>query len=195
MMIIGLTGGIASGKSEVSRYFELLGVPVIDTDLISRELVEPGSEALAEIEQFFGGEVINSDGSLNRDALRELIFTSKDSRMTLEDILHPRIRDVVHERLKNLQAPYAVVVIPLLYETRYPIDTDRVLVVDSATEQQIQRLMERDSVSQTDAEKILAAQIDRTGRLKAADDILTNNGNIEALHRQIDSLHRLYLRG
>lgn len=193
MLIVGLTGGIASGKSEVSRYFEKLGAPVVDTDLISRELVAPGSAVLNNISDAFGSEILNQDGALNRRALREIVFADPNKRTQLEDTLHPRIRDIVTSRLKKLDYPYAIVVIPLLLETRYPIHTDRVLAVDTAEKLQIKRLMQRDSISMDAAKQIMAAQFGRKERLAAADDIIRNDGSIETLQRQIESLHNAYL--
>jgi dephospho-CoA kinase len=193
MLIIGLTGGIASGKSEVSRLFEELGAPVIDTDLISRELVEPGSVALREIADHFGDSILNSDGSLDRKALGRIIFASQQQRERLEDILHPRIRDEVNRRLKALDAPYAVVVIPLLVETRYPIAVDRILVIDAPRDLQLQRLVQRNGITAAEADSIISAQAANSERLAVADDVISNSGTLDALRDEVKRLHGQYL--
>ncbi len=193
MQIIGLTGGIASGKSEVSHLFEKLGAPVIDTDLISRQLVEPGEPALQEIITHFGSTVINDDGTLNRKELGKLIFSSEADRHQLEDILHPRIRDEVARRLQRVDAPYVIVVIPLLLETRYPITIDRILVVDAPQHLQRQRLMQRNAISESDADKMMLAQTTNAQRLAAADDVISNQGSLKALQAEVERLHRFYL--
>jgi len=193
MQIIGLTGGIASGKSEVSRLFEELGVPVIDTDLISRQLVEPGEPALQEIVEHFGSAVLNSDGALNRKKLGQLIFSSETDRLRLEDILHPRIRNEVTRQLQALNAPYAIIVIPLLLETRYPINVDRILVVDVPLGMQRQRLMQRDNISEAEVGKVLRVQTTSHQRLAVADDVISNRGSLKALQAEVQRLHEYYL--
>lgn len=190
--MIGLTGGIGSGKSEVGRRFAALGIPVIDTDEIARELVRPGSAALAEIASAFGAEILTADGELDRRRLRDLVFANDTQRRRLEDILHPRIREHVGETVARLTAPYVVVVIPLLMETRYPIPVDRVLVVDAPEELQVRRVMTRDQVDETDARRIVARQISREQRLASADDVIDNTGELDALDLQVAELHRRY---
>ena len=193
MLIIGLTGGIASGKSEVSRLFEELGVPVIDTDLISRQLVEPGEPALQEIVGHFGPAVLNSDGTLNRKKLGQLIFSSEADRLRLEDILHPRIRDEVTCQLRSIDAPYVIVVIPLLLESRYPINVNRVLVVDAPQELQRQRLIQRNAISEGEADKMLQAQTTNRQRLAVADNVISNLGSLIDLQAEVERLHQYYL--
>ena len=194
MLRIGLTGGIASGKSAVSRLFEELGVPVIDSDLISRELVQPGEPALQEIARQFGSTVIDSTGNLDRPAMRKRIFSSQDNRRLLEDILHPRIRDRIGERLAALgNEPYAIIVIPLLVESRYPVHVDRVLVVDTDESLQRERLMRRDAIDRQQAEAILRAQSDRNERLAVADDVIVNDSDMAALREKVGQLHAAYL--
>ncbi len=193
MHIIGLTGGIASGKSEVSRLFEELGAPVLDTDLISRQLVEPGEPALQEIVTAFGASMLNADGTLNRKTLGKLIFDSKQQREQLEDILHPRIRDEVTRQLQTIDTPYAIVVIPLLLETRYPIKVDRILVVDAPLEMQRQRLMQRDNISEAYVDKMLQAQTTSHQRLAVADDVISNQGSLKNLQAEVQRLHEYYL--
>lgn len=194
MLTIGLTGGIASGKSAVSTLFEEEGVPVIDTDLVSRDLVKPGEPALREIARQFGNAVIDSAGELDRPAMRDIIFRSRQKRRLLEDILHPRIRDRIRELLALLgDAPYAIVVIPLLVESRYPIRVDRVLVVDTDERLQCERLMQRDGIDRGQAMAMLRAQSDRNSRLAAADDVIVNDSDMASLREQVRRLHAAYL--
>lgn len=198
MRVVGLTGGVASGKSTVASLFAAHGVPVIDTDLIARELVAPGQPALAEIAARFGPEALNPDGTLNRPWLRQRIFADEAARKVLESILHPHIRAVVQRRLEalRLQTPppaYAMVVIPLLVETgAYDGLLDRVLVVDLPEDLQLQRLMTRDGVEDPLARAMLAAQASREARLARADEVIDNSGAPEALVEQVERLHRLY---
>jgi len=194
MLRIGLTGGIASGKSAASDYFASLGIPVIDTDLLSRELVQPGSEGLQRIVETFGKSVLDETGALDRARLRELVFASDTQRGQLEDILHPLIRDRVEELVATIgNAPYVIIVIPLLVETRYPIPVDRVLVIDTAEAQQLDRLMQRDDISIEQAKIMLDAQASREQRLQEADDVVHNNASIEELQAQLLTLHYDYL--
>jgi len=193
MLTIALTGGIASGKSEVSRLFEQLGVPVIDTDLISRQLVKPGEPALQEIVTAFGASILNSDGALNRKKLGKLIFNSQQQRHRLEDILHPRIRDEVARQLQRVVAPYVIVVIPLLLETRYPIAVDRILVIDAPQQLQRQRLIKRNAISEADADKMMQTQAANSQRLAAADDVISNQGTLKDLQAKVERLHQYYL--
>jgi dephospho-CoA kinase len=194
MLTIGLTGGIASGKSAVSRLFEEEGVPVIDSDLVSRDLVRPGEPALREIEREFGSAVIDSTGGLDRPAMRDIIFRSQQKRRLLEDILHPRIRDRIGELLASLgEEPYAIVVIPLLVESRYPIRVDRVLVVDTDATLQRERLMQRDGIDRARAMAILRAQSDRNSRLAVADDVIVNDSDMASLREKVRRLHAAYL--
>jgi dephospho-CoA kinase len=195
MLRIGLTGGIASGKSAASNYFASLGIPLIDTDLISRELVQPGSQGLQRIAETFGETVLDETGALDRARLREIVFASDAQRRQLEDILHPAIRDRVEELLAEIaNAPYVIIVIPLLIETRYPIPVDRVLVIDTDEERQLDRLMQRDDMSIEQARAMLDAQAARQQRLQHADDIVTNDGSIKQLHAQLLKLHQDYLQ-
>ena len=194
MLRIGLTGGIASGKSAASDYFASLGIPVIDTDLLSRELVQPGSEGLQRIVETFGKSVLDETGALDRARLRELVFASDTQRGQLEDFLHPLIRDRVEELVATIgNAPYVIIVIPLLVETRYPIPVDRVLVIDTAEAQQLDRLMQRDDISIEQAQIMLDAQASREQRLQQADDIVRNDAGIEELQAELLTLHHDYL--
>lgn len=193
MLVVGLTGGIASGKSEVSALFEQTGAEVIDTDLISRELVEPGRPLLETICNEFGREILNPDGSLNRQQLRDIIFEDDKARNRLEEILHPAIRETVRKRIATSSAPYAIVVIPLLAETRYPYELDRILVVDTLRENQVSRLMKRDKISEEAALKILDTQATREQRLAIADDIILNDGDKSHLSDKVQALNDQYL--
>ena len=193
MLTIGLTGGIASGKSEVSRMFEELGATVIDTDRISRQLVEPDMPALQEIIAHFGSAVLNTDRTLNRKKLGKLIFNSEQQREQLEDILHPRIRDEVYRQLQTIDAPYAIVVIPLLLESRYPITMDRNLVVDAKMELNRQRLMQRDAISEAEADKMIQTQATNPRRLAVADDVISNRGTLKDLQTEVKKHHQYYL--
>jgi dephospho-CoA kinase len=195
MLRIGLTGGIASGKSVASDYFASLGVPVIDTDLISRELVEPGSAGLQRIIETFGESVLDKHGALDRSRLRKIVFASDDKRTQLEDILHPAIRDRVGKLITEIvNAPYAIIVIPLLFETRYPIPVDRVLVIDADENRQLERLLKRDDTSLEQARAMLRAQASREERIRRADDVVVNDGSLEALQAQLQELHQEYLK-
>jgi len=193
VLIVGLTGGIGCGKSAVTDLFERLGVPVIDADKVAREVVEPGQPALALIEKRFGSHVLAADGSLDRAQLRRMIFDDQQARRDLESILHPLIRQTMRRRLDALQAPYAILSIPLLQETGQNDSVDRVLVVDCTEEVQLERVCRRDRTEVENARAILAAQSSRTEKLKIADDVIENSGPREALIPQVEALHRRYL--
>ena len=193
MLVIGLTGGIGSGKTTVSDRFAQHGAPVIDTDQLARELVEPGQSALAEIVAYFGLDCLDDAGRLHRSRLRERVFADAEGRQRLEAMLHPRIRRLVRERVAALAAPYCVVVIPLLAETGMTDLVDRVLVVDAPEAEQIPRVVARDQVAETLARRSLAAQAGRAQRLARADDVVENIGDLEALNRQVACLHQRYL--
>jgi dephospho-CoA kinase len=194
MLVIGLTGGIGSGKSTVADALAARGAGVIDTDRIARELTEPGAPSLARIAATFGPEVIHEDGRLDRDALRRLVFDDPDARRRLEGILHPRIKERMLERLAVLDAPYAVLVIPLLFETNQQNLVDRTLVVDVPEPIQIERVRQRSGLADADILGIIASQIERTERLARADDIIDNSNDLPALLAQVERIHRLYLK-
>ena len=194
MFTVGLTGGIGSGKSTVADLFAAHGVPVIDTDVVAHELTAPGGAALGAIRAAFGADVMQADGTLDRAALRRRIFSDGDARRQLEAILHPRIRQIVAQKLATLTAPYALIVIPLLVETGgYSDVLNRVLVVDCPEDQQIARVMARSGLAQDEVEAILAAQAGRAARLASADDVILNTTAPEALRTQVATLHRRYL--
>lgn len=189
---IGLTGGIGSGKSEASREFARLGVPVIDTDVIARELVRPGQPALAEIVKRFGAEMLDEKGNLDRTRLRKTVFSDPGLRRQLEAILHPRIRDRAVALMEQAKGPYCVLVIPLLVETAGDYPLDRILVIDSPRELQIERIAARDGLSESEIKAVLKTQASREQRLAIADDIIVNDASPELLRSEIERLHRLY---
>jgi len=190
---VGLTGGIGSGKSAVSSLFEELGVAIVDTDEISRELTAPSGSAIAAIREQFGAEFIAGDGGLDRARMRGLVFGDPAARRRLEAILHPLIRARTLEALGRVTGPYALVAVPLLVETDFKKLVDRVLVVDSPVELQLERLMRRDGLSRAAALAMIQAQTDRASRLKAAHDIIDNSGDRERTRRQVLELHARYL--
>ena len=190
---IGLTGGIASGKSLVADCFADMGIPVIDTDEIARVVVEPGQPALEEIRAQFGAEILTPDGHLDRRAMRRLVFDDALQRRRLEAILHPRIRHEALERAKRAGGPYQVLVVPLLVESGFDQLTDRVLVIDCPRALQEARLLDRDSEDPGRIERILAAQLSRDDRLRAADDVIDNSGTVAATLAQVKALHERYL--
>jgi dephospho-CoA kinase len=191
--IVALTGGIASGKSTVSDLFAELGVPVVDTDEIARELVEPGQPLLASIVGALGKELLDAYGRLQRRKLRDMIFASPETRATLERIMHPKIIQEAEDRILELETPYCLLVIPLLAESGDRSSVDRVLVVDSDTETRIRRLMHRDGMSREEVEAALSAQANRETRLAIADDIIDNSGGMDGLPDRIAALHQRYL--
>ncbi|MGB5764587.1 MAG: dephospho-CoA kinase [Sedimenticolaceae bacterium] len=193
LLRIGLTGGIGSGKTAASDHLARLGAAVIDSDLISRELVEPGQPALDEIVATFGEQVLADDGSLDRARLRRLVFDNPEARRQLEQILHPRIRAAMLHRAEHSRAPYVVFVIPLLFETGQQGLVDRVLLIDVPEKLQRARVAARDRLDEAQINSILMAQTDRNTRLRNADDIVRNDGSLAELHAAIDKLHLKYL--
>jgi dephospho-CoA kinase len=194
LLRIGLTGGIASGKSTVADMFAEKGVPVIDTDVIAREVVEPGEPALNEIVDLFGPDVIDSEGRLRRRRLRDLVFADDARRTALEGILHPRIRAAAIAQADSLGGPYQIIVVPLLVESPMKKLMDRILVVDCSEDVQLARLLQRDNENAAQARRILAAQASRPERLEIADDVIVNDGSLDETARQVEELHRQYLR-
>jgi dephospho-CoA kinase len=189
---IGLTGGIASGKSTVADMFAALGITVIDTDIIAREVVQPGQPALRKIRSVFGDSVFKSDGTLDRGALRQQIFSSDAAREKLQAILHPLIQAQTVQRINAASGSYIVIVVPLLVESPLREQMDRILVVDCDEATQIRRLLARDAETEDQARRILAAQASRNERLDIADDIIHNNSSIEAISAQVSALHDSY---
>lgn len=191
---IAVTGGIASGKTAVTQRFQALGAPVVDADLVSRELVEPGQPSLADIEERFGSGILQADGRLDRLALRQRVFSEASARRDLEAILHPRVRDRLRADADGSTADYVLIAIPLLAESTHPYDwLDRVLVLDVPRELQVTRVMARDGIDHSDAERLLAVQASRATRLAMAHDVIVNDGTFDALDPIVARLHRHYL--
>ena len=187
-----LTGGIASGKTAVSESFRQLGIPVIDTDVIARELVQPGMPALTQISAAFGAGYLDSDGRLDRRKMRDAIFSNPQKKFRLEAILHPLIGAEVRGQIEQLDSPYCILVVPLYTESKSYRWVDRVLVVDVGEEVQIQRVMKRDRASREQAEAILQAQSGRQDRLALADDVIDNSGSFSELQKKVETLHKHY---
>ena len=193
MLVIGLTGGIGSGKSTVAALFSNMDIPVIDTDVVAREVVCPGSEALDEIRHSFGEQYLQADGQLDRNAMRQLVFTDELAREKLESIIHPRIRKKVWLWIEKQQSFYCIVVVPLLLEKSWNEYFDRILVVDLEENIQIERTMQRDHLSREDVMAIMHTQIPRLQRINAADDIIENHFDEMDLQKQVSQLHQNYL--
>lgn len=192
-LTIGLTGGIASGKSLVEAQFRALGVPVLDADQVSRDVVAPPSAALDEIAEKFGPEFITPEGGLDRRRMRELVFTQADAKRQLEGILHPHIRQRLRQWLDAQTAPYCIVSVAILLEAGMNKLVDRVLVVDVPVETQLARVMARDSITEVLANSMIATQTQRQVRLDAAHDVIQNTGSPEQTLLEVQRLHQLYL--
>lgn len=191
-LVVGLTGGIASGKTAVSKCFEQLGVPVIDADLVAREVVEPGGAALDAVVEKFGREVLDETGRLDRRRLREVVFSDSQRRRALEQLLHPEIRKRMLEKIVALDHDYVVLVIPLLFEAEQIELVDRILVVDVPESTQIARAMERDGSSEKEIRNIMSAQLPREKRLAQADDVIENTGSLDNLCKRVGKLDKFY---
>ena len=194
MLIIGLTGGIGSGKSVASDKFKSLGITVVDADVASRTVVEPGKPALKEIQDHFGSGIITAEGKLDRNKLREIIATDPKERKWLESVLHPKIGEQITKEISESTSVYTLFVAPLLLETNSQEMCSRVVVVDVPKDVQIQRTAKRDKVSSNQVEQMVAAQMKREKRLEKADDVLLNNGTIEDLEKQVEELHKKYIQ-
>lgn len=195
-MIVGLTGGIGSGKSAAAAQFAALGIPVIDVDIISHILTAPGQPAVLTIANTLGDGMLNTDGSLNRAAVRSKVFKDADARRQLESILHPAIYQEAQRQLLELRntAPYCVIVVPLLFEgDRYQQLIDRSLLIDCDESIQIARTMQRSHMSEIEVRNIMAAQLSREFRQQRADDIICNNGSLEELQKNILAYHQKYI--
>lgn len=194
MLVIGLTGGIGVGKTTVSNLFSNLNVPIIDADVVAREVTKPGENAYTSIVTHFSNNILLPDQTLNRSKLRDIIFNNVNERKWLENLLHPIIRQQIQDKVMGLKGPYCIVVIPLLAEVNsYPF-IDRILVIDSELSLQLERVRIRDKTSNAKVEAVINTQIDRETRLKFADDIIINNGSLEALGLQVQNLHQKYLQ-
>jgi dephospho-CoA kinase len=193
-LVVALTGGVAAGKSAVTRRFEALGVPVHDADVAAREVVAPGSEGLAEVVDVFGADVLDSRGQLDRPAMRRRVFADPAARRRLEAIIHPRVRAWLRERALAGTAPYCLLAIPLLAENIEQYRwVDRVLVVDVPESVQLARLLARDGIDETLARRMITQQASRADRLALADDVIDNSGDESALDQAVAELHRRYL--
>lgn len=196
MLVIGLTGGIGSGKSTAAELFAERGAEVIDTDVIAHRLTAPGQPVVALIASTFGTQYVTPQGSLDRAAMRKLVFENHTAKQQLENILHPLIRqEVAAQVLKPTTAPYRIIVVPLLFETAsYGNLIQRILVIDCPEPLQIQRAMSRSKLTETEVQAIIAAQIPRTERLLRTDDVIVNDSSLENLINQVNKMHKKYIR-
>jgi len=192
-MIIGLTGGIGSGKTAVSDCFAALGIDIVDADLASRVVVQKGKPCLLEIAQHFGEDILTNEAELDRAKLREIIFKSEDEKDWLESLLHPAIANQIKDELEASKSPYAILVSPLLLETNQKDLCSKVLVVDVSLETQVERTLKRDGVSEDQVRAIIKAQIARDDRLKLADEVILNDGSLEDLDLAVQVLHKKFL--
>lgn len=192
MLRVGLTGGIASGKTTACSIFSELGVPVIDADTISHQLVARGKPALEEIKKSFGNTILNKSGELDRDIMRNIIFNNRKARKKLENILHPLVYREIEKMVNKLTNPYCIICIPLLLETKWGDKVDRILVIDVPENIQVERAALRDRNNNMDIQKIIHTQVSRQDRLEAADDIIINDGDIENLRNRINELNDKY---
>ena len=194
MYVVGLTGGIGSGKTAASDYLHSLGIGVVDADIVARDVVAIGQPALAQIAQHFGTAVLLADGSLNRSALRTIVFNNADERKVLETITHPAIRQEILQKLTASVSPYTLLVSPLLFESGQYQFAHRNLVIDASEDLQRQRAALRDGVSSEQINRIMAAQLTRTERNRRADDIVINHGDLADLYQQLYAVHQQYLQ-
>ena len=189
MFVVGITGGIGSGKSAVTDHLETLGITVVDADKVARVVVEPGTSGLDAIAEHFGTDILLADGSLDRAALRKIVFDNPDERKVLEGLTHPRIRDEIARKLSEASSPYVVLSSPLLLESGQNTFANYVVVVDVPEEIQLKRTMARDDINEALVKQIMAAQLDRQTRLARADTSITNDRTLEVLYERIDVLH------
>ena len=194
MLVVGLTGGIAAGKSTATAFFQERGVPVIDADEVARDVVAAGTPGLAAVAAAFGSQILQANGTLDRRRLREVVFADPAERHRLEAILHPLIQTEIRARLQQVRGPYCILAVPLLIESAaLRALAHRILVIDVPVEVQVARLMQRDGMSTEQCQAMLAAQASRAHRLEAADDVVDNATDVTALQRQLDSVHARYL--
>ena len=193
--VVGLTGGIGSGKSAAASEFERLGAVLVDTDAIAHELTQAGGPAISEVERIFGRDVIGPSGAMDRKRMRERVFADPVARKALEALLHPLIREESRARIAAAHGPYVIHVVPLLIESAdYRSRVDRVLVIDSPEELQVERVRARSGLSTDEVRAIVASQATRAARLAAADDVIENRGTIDALRKQVAAFHQKYLQ-
>ena len=193
--VVGLTGGIGSGKSAAAEEFERLGATVVDTDVIAHELTQPGGAAIPEVRRLFGAQAIGASGAMDRRKVRERVFADPVARKALEALLHPMIREESRRLIDAASGPYVVHVVPLLIESPdYRERVDRVLVIDTPEDLQVERVRVRSGLSDAEVRAIIASQVSRAERRAAADDVIENRGTIDALRQQVAELHRKYLQ-
>lgn len=193
MFKVGLTGGIGCGKTTVSQLFTELNIPVVDADTIAYQVVQPGQPVLSEICKVFGEKTLNLDGSLNRNYIRDIVFTDKNQKQKLEAILHPLIFSTMKTQIAQFTSPYCIASIPLLFETEMTNFVDRILVVDCPIETQIARVKSRNNLSEARIRAIIDSQVSREYRITHADNVITNNDTNAGLAEQVKKLHNLYL--
>ncbi|QPG07127.1 dephospho-CoA kinase [Salinimonas marina] len=191
--VVGLTGGIGSGKSAATREFEKLGITVIDADVVARQVVEPGTAALARIAEYFGDAMLNTHGELNRTALRKAVFDNEQHKNWLNALLHPAIRRLMQQQIEQAPGPYCILAVPLLIENNLTGMCQRVLVIDCPESLQLARAVKRDGSDEQVIKNIMKSQASREQRREAADDIIDNSGEIDALAPQVTRLHQQYL--
>jgi dephospho-CoA kinase len=190
---VGLTGGIASGKSTAAKFFGDLGIPILDSDQVARDVVEPGQPPLERLVERFGASILTPDGHLDRPALRNIVFSDPKARADLEALTHPAIGAAMEARSASAGGPYQILVIPLLVEKNLRAQVDRVLVIDCDQALQLRRLQARDRSSAPEGQAIIDAQASRAARLKAADDVILNDGSMDTVREQVAVLHARYL--
>lgn len=190
---IGLTGGIGSGKSTVASYFAKLKVPIIDADTVVHDLLKPTTIIYKKIVARLGNSYLNRKNILNKKKLRNLIFTNKQERLWLEKLLHPKVRTTMQKQAEQDSAPYSILVIPLLFETKFPLKLDKILVIDCSKKSQINRTRKRDHSNLKEIQTIIKTQINRRGRRQKADNIIDNSGSLASLKKTVKKLHHYYL--
>ncbi len=193
MFVVGVTGGIGSGKTAVTDHFAQQGIEIIDADLAARKVVESGSAALEAIKNHFGAQILLANGELDRPALRQTIFSNADEKRWLEALLHPLIADEIMNGLQAARSPYAIFSSPLLFESEQALICNRVLLVDVPVALQVQRTMHRDDNDEAQVQRIIDSQMSRQQRLDKADDVICNDRDLDSLYRQADTLHQQYL--
>ena len=190
MFVVGLTGGIGSGKSAATSIFEELGIDVVDADLASREAVMPGSNALMKIHERFGDDILLEDKTLNRGKLREIIFDNSEEKIWLEQLLHPEIRDIIQFKLKSSTSDYVILVSPLLFETDQYDFCDLTILIDTSESSQIARTSKRDEVTEDSVKKIIQTQMSRENKLKLANIVINNDNTLEDLKKNVEKIHK-----
>jgi len=192
-MIVGLTGGIGSGKSAAANFFQNEGITVIDADGLSREVIEEGTPGFASIVEYFGSKIIDSDGSINREHLRKEVFDDDKKKKLLESIIHPLVRELMVKKIAASKSPYSIVMVPLIFETNSMSNYNRILVIDCDPKLQLERAMLRDNNSKSQIQKIMDSQCSREERISIANDIIPNNDSLENLKIRSIAMHKFYL--